>query len=305
MKCLAVFLIPAVFYSCEDVINPKLENAEPILVVDAWINNLPDSQKIYLTRTQPYFEHVLPPGVSGATVTITDEHGTVYNFTEKNPGEYFWAPAGNTVFGEVGLKYSLTIQVAGETFAAESKMGRVPPVDSITFYMEKGNQFIDDLYLAEFWSTDPEEPGDSYWIKTFKNGLWLNKPSEILTAYDAGFSKGSSFGGVQFIAPIRRGINPFDTDENDRLLSPYQVGDSVYVQIHAISEASFNFLNEVAIQTNRPGGFGELFSTPLANVSTNIRNTAAGGSKVVGFFNVGAVSGLGRKFNSLDDLAEN
>ncbi|MBX2917214.1 MAG: DUF4249 domain-containing protein [Cyclobacteriaceae bacterium] len=297
--------VAVVFSSCEDVINPQLERAEPVLVVDAWINNLPQTQTIKLTRTQPYFQNILPPTVTGATVTITDEDGVVFSFVENNPGEYEWVPAGNNVFGTIGMNYTLTVQTNGETFLASARMGRVPVVDSITFFVQKGNQFIDDLYQAEFWAKDPEESGDAYWIKFFKNGVLQNKPSEIITAYDAGFTKGGNFSGVEFIPPIRRAINPFDTDANDRLLSPYQVGDSVSVQIHAVTEAAFNFLNEVSIQTNRPGGFGELFSTPLANVSTNIRNANPTGSKAIGFFNVGAVSGLGRKFNSLDDLTEN
>lgn len=300
-----LFLASAIFSSCEDVINPQLESAEPVLVIDAWINNLPDSQKVILTRSQPYFQNILPPAVSGATVTITDQNGTVFSFLEDKPGEYVWVPSGNDVFGALGLNYTLSVQTNGETFVAESRMGRVPVVDSITFFVQEGNQFIDDLYQAEFWAKDPVETGDAYWIKFYKNGIQQNKPSEIITAYDAGFTKGGNFSGVEFIPPIRRAINPFDTDEDDQLLSPYQIGDSVSVQIHAVTEAAFNFLNQVAIQTDRPGGFSELFSTPLANVSTNIRNTNTNGSKVVGFFNVGAVSGLGRKFNSLDDVTEN
>ncbi|MBN8578487.1 MAG: DUF4249 domain-containing protein [Cytophagales bacterium] len=303
------YLLPilavGVLMACEDVINPNLQKADPVLVVDAWITNLPDSQKIFLSRTQPYFENLLPPAVAGATVTVTDQNGVVYSFIENKPGEYVWVPSGSNTFGQVGLRYQLQISTGGEIFNAESVMGVAPPVDSITFYVQKGNQFVDDLYLAEFWAKDPDEPGNSYWIRTYKNGILLNKPSEIVTAYDAGFSKGGNFGGVQFIAPIRRSINPFDTDANGNFLSPYQVGDSVFVQLHSVTEAAFNFLNEVAVQTNRPGGFGELFSTPLANVSTNIRNAQAAGSKAVGFFNVAAVTGLGRKFNSLDDLTEN
>lgn len=300
-----LIFLTAVLYSCEDVINPQLESAEPVLVIDAWINNLPDSQKVILTRTQPYFQNILPPAVSGATVTITDQNGMVFSFLEDKPGEYVWVPSGNDVFGALGLNYTLSVQTNGETFVAESRMGRVPVVDSITFFVQEGNQFIDDLYQAEFWAKDPVETGDAYWIKFYKNGVQQNKPSEIITAYDAGFTKGGNFSGVEFIPPIRRAINPFDTDANDQLLSPYKVGDSVSVRIHAVTEAAFNFLNQVAIQTDRPGGFSELFSTPLANVSTNIRNLNTNGSKVVGFFNVGAVSGLGRKFNSLDDVTEN
>jgi hypothetical protein len=290
--------------SCDDVIDPTLEKADPVLVIDAWLNNAAGEQQITLTRSQPYFENSLPSGVSGAVIKVTDQNNKVYSFSETEPGVYVWTPAGNEVFGEVGFTYNLSVQVGAETFISEAKMGRAPAIDSITFFLEPGGQFFDDLYQAQFWATDPLGSGDAYWIKTFKNGNQLMKPSEIITAYDAGFSKGGNFSGVPFIYPIRTAINPFDEDEDGRFLSPYLVGDSVYVQIQSVTEAAFNFLNEVRIQTDRPGGFGELFATSLANVSTNITNTNANGSKVLGFFNVGEVTGLGRKFKSLDELTE-
>jgi len=302
---LATVIMTMLLFACEDVINPRLEEAQPVLVIDAWITNTPGPQQIKLTRTQPYFENVLPAGVSGAVVTVAEETGKTYSFVETAPGIYQWIPVGTEVFGQLGLKYTLTVNVGSETFISQSSMGRTPVIDSLTFFLQPGGQFLDDQYQAEFWATDPLGSGDSYWIKTYKNGVQLLKPSEIITAYDAGFSKGGAFSGVPFIAPIRRAINPFDEKEDGTLKSPYVVGDSVYVEIHSVTEAAFNFLNEVRIQTDRPGGFSELFATPLANVSTNIKNVNSNGSKVVGFFNVGTVSGLGRKFKSLEDLTKN
>ncbi len=297
------FLVMALM-ACEDTIFPTLREAESILVVDAWLTNKPGKQTIRLTRTQPYFENSLPPGVAGATVTVTDQNGVVYPFAETASGVYEWTPSGSEVFGQVGLRYDLSVVFGGETFVAQSRMGRVPAIDSITFFREEATQFSDEQYLAEFWSVDPKGPGDAYWIKFFKNGVWMNKPSELITAYDAGFSKGGNFDSANFIVPIRRAINPFDEDPNNngQFLSPYALGDSVYVEINAVTEASFNFLNEVRLQIDRPGGFAELFSTPLANVSTNVVNTNTNGSKVVGFFNVGAVSGRGRRFKTVGDL---
>ncbi|MBX2966927.1 MAG: DUF4249 domain-containing protein [Cyclobacteriaceae bacterium] len=303
-----IFLLPVlvILFSCETEINPTLQYAEPVLVVDAWINNKPEPQVIKLTKTQPYFNQSLPPGVTGAQVIVKGSDDSEYVFTENvtDEGHYTWTPGAGDAFGETGITYTLTIVAEGETYQSVTRMGRVPQVDSITFRLEEGNQFIDDLYLAEFWATDPAEPGDTYWIKAFKNGQLLNKPSEINLAYDAGFTRGGNFSGAVFISPVRTGINPFDFDENNRFLSPYVVGDSVYVEIHSLSEASFDFLTQVVIQTNRPGGFSELFATPLANVSTNIVNMNPAGKKAVGFFNVASVSGLGRKFSSLDDLSK-
>jgi hypothetical protein len=298
-------LISFGFVACETVVDPRLEVAEPIMVVDAWVNNLPQPQVVRLTMTQPYFENSLPPGVTGATVTVVDSNGKEYFFEESvsDPGAYVWTPPTGEVFGETGLRYTLTILAGSASYQSSTVMGRVPPIDSITFRKEDGNQFVPDLYLAEFWAVDPVEPGDTYWIKTWKNGRLLSKPAELNLAYDAAFSRGGNFSGVNFIAPIRTAINPFDQDKNGNLLSPYVVGDSLYVEIHSLSEAAFDFMVQVQIQTDRPGGFAELFSTPLANVSSNIESLTPG-KKAVGFFNVAAVSGLGRKFSSLDDVTK-
>jgi hypothetical protein len=296
-----ITIFAGILFSCEDKINPTLEKADPILVVDAWINNLAGEQTIALSLTQPYLENVLPTGVSGASITVTDNQGKIYSFKEsdKTAGNYVWKPSGNEVFGKIGNSYSLTVKYKNETFQAVSKMGRVPVIDSITFETEKETGGTKMITRGDFWATDPEGVGDTYWIKSFKNGVLLNKPTELNFAYDAGFDPGGKADGVVFIPPVRRRINSVDADETPGgtgNLSPFSDGDSVNVQIHSITYASFTYLDEVELQTNRPGGFSELFSRPLSNVSTNITNVNPNGSKAVGFFNVAAVSSLGKRY---------
>jgi hypothetical protein len=302
INVLLLATLAVIIFACEDKINPTLESAEPILVVDAWVNNLPEPQTIVLTTTQPYFENTLPKGVSGAVITVTDNQNKIYVFNETDKaGYYSWKPTGSEVFGKIGNSYMLNVKLNGETFTANSKMGRVPPVDSITFETEKETGGTKMITRGEFWATDPVGVGDAYWIKAFKNGVLLNKPSEINFAYDAGFSPGGKTDGVRFITPIRRGINSRDKDESPGAtgnLSPFTNGDSINVQIHSITYASFNFLNQLTIQTDRPGGFSELFARPLANVSTNIVNNNPNGSKAVGFFNVATVSSLGKRYKT-------
>jgi hypothetical protein len=286
--------------ACENTISPTLEQADPILVVDAWINNKPERQIISLSRTQPYFDNTTPAGVPGAFVFVTDDTGKEYIFTEDKgaPGNYAWVPVADEVFGAVGRHYTLTIQVNEEIFKASSRMNRVPRIDSITFDEGQLRRGPSDtpFYEGEFWSTDQEGSGDTYWIRSYKNGVLLNKPSEINIAYDAGNSAGGDADGVTFITPIRRGINANDEDSQGNAVSPFVQGDSVNVQINSITLEAFNYLNEVATQTDRPGGFQELFAKPLANVSTNITNTNPAGASVVGFFNVAAVSSAGKRF---------
>lgn len=284
--------------SCEDVINPNLREADPVLVIDAWINNKVEDQVVRLTLSQPYLSDEVPPGVSGATVTVTYDGGTL-DFMEDSdePGVYRWTTDEATseeVFGETGRAYTLTVVVDGQTFEAVSRINRTVAIDSITFELDDSPFYPENSYLAQFWAREPVGTGDTYWIRPYKNGIPLSKPSEINIAYDAGFSPGGSFDGITFIPPIRE-VNPNDVDEDDQPLSPYVIGDSLYVEIHSITYESFTFLSQVIVQTDRPGGFGELFSTPLANVSSNIVRTSSGPLKAVGFFNVAAVEGLGKK----------
>jgi hypothetical protein len=70
----------------------------------------------------------------------------------------------------------------------------------------------------------------------------------------------------------------------------------MHVEIHSLTVAAFTYLTEVSIQTNRPGGFSELFATPLANVSSNVFNVNTNGRRAVGFFNVAAVSSAGKRY---------
>lgn len=286
-----------VLASCEDVIYPPLEPASPVLVVDAWITNTNQAQTIVLTSSQPYFDATVPPPVSGAVVAVSDDMGKVFSFTE-NPskaGHYEWTPSGTDTL-RVGGKYQLSISVGGETFTAASQMGRVPPIDSITFDKDTNLGNGKEITRAEFWATDPVGHGDAYWIRSYKNGVPLLRPSEINIAYDAGVSIGGPADGVIFIAPVRRRINANDRDDNNQLISPIVNGDSIQVQIHSVTVAAFTYLNQVQVQTNRPGGFAELFATPLANVSTNVFNANPSGSKVVGFFNTAAVSCAGKRY---------
>jgi len=288
-------------WSCDDEVGIDTGSANPVLNIDAWINNKPETQHIYLTLSQDYFDNKnLPPVASGAKVTVTDSQGRVFQFVEDSTslvGAYSWRPQNGEVLGSVGTAYTLEIEYNGEVFTATSVMKRVPPVDSLTLSYQEGIGMMDDIYRAEFWAKDIAGKGDTYWLRAYKNGRLLNKASEITTAYDAGTSSGSGFDGVTFITPVRMGINANDVDDDDRPVSPLVNGDSVYVEVHSINLVAFNYLAEVVSQANRMGGISELFtSAPLANVSTNILNRNANGSAIVGFFNVAAVSGHGKKF---------
>jgi len=289
--------ITVVFFSCETIIDPTLEAADPVVVIDAWINNRSEAQTISLIRTQGYFDSSPLKGVSGAQVKVTNTtSGKIFFFTETSGGQYRWEPetAGDRI-GVTGDRFALNVMAEGEEYTSASILGRVPVIDSITFTLVPATAFFPDSYIAEFYAVDLPGKGDTYWIKAWKNDSLLLRPSELNVAFDGGFSEGGNIDGVNFITPIRQAINPAVTDANDRPKSPYSAGDSVYVEIHSITKPAFDFLNQVAIQTDRPGGFSELFAAPASNVGSNIANVNPNGKKALGFFNVAVISSAGKR----------
>jgi hypothetical protein len=289
-------------WSCENKIDVELPKAEAVVVIDAWINDQPQAQSIKVLRSIPYFENSYLPGLNDAVVEVQDLTDNVsYSFEKtEDEGDYVWEPtASQPVFGKVGNEFKLVVQLGSAVYEAFSSMNRVPEVDSISFRFEKGNDFFPDGYFGGVYARDFVGAGDAYWIKAWKNGNYLNLPDEINISFDAGGSPGATVDGIQFIQPIRDGINPFDQDENDNFLPPYDPGDSVYVEIHSINYDSYLFLDEVITQTNRPGGFAELFAEPLANVPSNVgaADETPNATKAIGFFNVSAVTSMGKRLD--------
>ena len=293
-------LLPFLFLiliSCEDIITPELPTNDPILVVDAWLNNLNEEQKIILSSTQDYLDSTSSPSVSGAIVQVSDNLGNVFDFIESVPGEYVWQPTNlKNNLGDVGSSYTLNIQYDGKEIIAQSTMNRTSTIDSVNFVR---GQFPEGSYYAEFWSREEAGIGDAYWIKSYVNGIYQNGLDDIITCIDAGASsEGAVIDGIPFIPPIRRGITRFETDDDGDFISPFNKGDSIYVEIHSVTYEAFDFLNKTSIQINRPGGFGELFAVSLSNVPTNLQVVNDNRFPVVGFFNISAVHGMG---NTLDE----
>jgi hypothetical protein len=293
-----IFIIVLLIAGCENKIDPELDDAPEVFVVDAWINNKSEEQIIKIKRSLPYFEVDALPMVSGADVRVIKENGDQFLFNESDiqPGNYIWTPTGDTSqIGVVGDRFILDIKIDNMHLGSFSEMKRVPEIDSIDFREAGDNPVLKGSIIAQFYASDFHGVGDTYWIKAFKNGDYLNKPSEINIAFDAGFSRGDNVDGVQFNKFIRTGVNPYEQDDNGDIISPYKPGDSLYVEIHSITNMAYTYLYEVSVQTNRPGGIAELLAVPLANVSTNIVNVT-NGEVVTGFFNVSAVASLGKEF---------
>lgn len=268
------------FSSCEEKIDINLDQGTSQLTVDAWITDKPGSQIIKLTKTADYFENAPSPAATGATVTITDDSGNVFSFLDNNgDGNYTWLPGAADTLARVGHKYTLDVFYNGEHYVSETVMQPAVVMDSLTQKKEINGLGTDSVIRAEFWARDNYGREDFYWIRTYRNGSFNNKPSGILTAWESAFGNGDGF---YFIVPYRQGINDFD--------NPFVPGDVVKVEIYGINMASYNFLNQAQSQMINGG----LFATPPYNVITNIKNADPSATKTeqqaVGWFEVSGTS---------------
>lgn len=286
---LVVVVIILVISGCTDVVEVDIDPADDQLVVDAWINNKSEAQTIRLTLSQPYFTNAFSPAVADADVQVRRNDGIVFVFENQGDGNYTWIPGSGESLGSVGMEYTLEIQWQGDTFEAMSQLRRVPAIDSIGIELRNGEIGYTDGHWAQFYARDFAGLGDTYWIKAYKNGVFLNKPLEMNLAYDAAFDAGGEVDGITFITPIRELINRFpDPDtEDDFDVPPYAPGDEVQVEIHSITNEAFLFLQTARDQMNN--GDNTIFSIPIANTKSNVARVSDGKS-VLGFFCVSAVS---------------
>jgi hypothetical protein len=301
MKFINIYILilvlgTASFFSCEDPISVDLGPTNGQVNVDAWLTNRSETQTIRLRRVSAYFDSSPSPSISGATVQVLDDRGNVFDFVEDgSTGNYLWTPAPGENLGEVNTEFGLRIDIDGKEYVSGTVMNRIMPIDSLVTEFREESFGEPEGYYAEVFARDFLGAGDSYWIKTFKNGNFLNKPSEISIAFDASFTPGGGVDGVTFISPIRSSVNrsadPADEGSEDTSdFAPWALGDSIRVEIHSISNASFFFLEESLTQMTL--GDAALFAEPPANVPTNIIpvNPTEPSDGAVGFFNVAAVA---------------
>ncbi len=277
--CLAIMMI---MMSCEDPIDVPLQDGGVQVVVDAWIDNQVKDQQIILSLSQPYFDSSNPEVVKDAQVVVSRGDGALFEFVHVADGRYVWTSNGESL-GKEGDVFTLNIDYDNLNYKASTEIHRVPPVDSVGVEFREDEIFLDDGYYTQFYARDPMGKGDTYWIKTFHNGRFLDKSQEMNIAYDAGFDAGSGIDGLIFIPPLRELTNRLD---DDLLNIPYEIGDTVEVELHSINNQAFNFLEIARDQINN--GDNGIFSIPLANTRGNV--TSSDGSLVLGFFNVAGVS---------------
>ncbi len=123
ISCLALFLC-----ACEDVIDLKLDNTTPKIVIEGTITDVNEPHTVIISKTINFTESNKKLPVSGAVVVVKEEGGLSVSFTEKTPGVY----VSPTFKGTSSKKYTISVTANGKVYNATSIMPKPVRIESLT-----------------------------------------------------------------------------------------------------------------------------------------------------------------------------
>lgn len=245
---LALFVV---FSSCRKVIDVDIKNAEPKYVVEAIVSDSTGETKVLLSTTKNISENNDFPGISGATVTITDNTGIVTAFTETTAG-YYETP-GFT--GEPGKTYSLYVNFNSQTFTASSTMPQKINLD--TLFTSNEILFGETRKLANIAYQDPLGKGHCYRYVQYVNG----KKTKPIFANNDDYSDGKYVETKLW----------YLVDEDENKDEEIKSGDTVRIDMLCIEPAVYKYWFSVYQSAT-----GNSQSASPANPVTNIKGGALG-----------------------------
>ncbi|MCD4834790.1 MAG: DUF4249 domain-containing protein [Bacteroidales bacterium] len=256
MKNLIYIAIALIIFTtaCTESYDVELDSSYIRLVVQGSISNELKAHQVSLTKSADYFSNRLANRVTGATVTISDGENT-FNLTEISDGLY----ETDTIIGEIGKTYTLTIDSEGKTYTSSCYLNYCAPIDSINFGYYDWSEYYetnDTMLYILLNALEPETPGDFYLWNVYKNGVL-----ESDTLHEVYFSDDIFVNGNYMY------------DVMVQLVEDVSIGDTITLEMQAITEEYYNYITQIMTETI--WNMGPLDGPP-ANPTGNISNGAMG-----------------------------
>jgi len=215
---LIMFLLTS---GCEDVINVKLDNIEPRIVIEGYIlEENPPYAAVIIHETADFYKLSNFTMVTGASVTISDAEGRIDTLDEFDDGVYL-TPFINPAVGRI---YTASVTTAeGVTYSATSTLQLPITIDSMVTEYQPGGGFgydADEGYRLHVFFTDRDSINEYCNIKVQVN-------DSILTSYylyDDQFSDGNII-NYEYFGDV------------------FQPGDIIYAATFAMDSTVFEYFS--------------------------------------------------------------
>ncbi len=232
--------------SCTKVIDLKLNNNTGDLVIEGNITNVRGPQYITLHQNVSFTNTNTYPPVTGATVSVSDDKGNNYDFTEGPAGTY----SITHMAGTPGYAYSMKVITNGKTYMASSVMPEQVPLDSLSSQPSNFNTGKNQRDIVVHYP-DPVGVTNQYRFVMYVNSVQVNS----IFAYNDEFIDG-------------RYVN-LEILENDIKIYP---GDTARVEMQCIDKPVYTYwYTLMQQQQNGPGG-----NVTPSNPPTNITPAVLG-----------------------------
>lgn len=230
--------------SCEKVIEVDVKDAQSLLVIEGTVTNHIDTQLVKVSRSVLLGDRNTFAGISGATVTITDELGSVFTLRERQPGIY----SSRRLRGIPGRKYTLKVLAEGKEYTATSAMPAQVPIDSTGLSMT--TFFEEEIKAVQILFQDPPGRKNYYRFLLRVNGT----RSRSIFAFNDDFNDGKS---------VVRELLDFDLD--------LETGDIAEIEMQCIDQNIYRYFQGLDQNENRGGA-----STTPSNPVSNLKGGALG-----------------------------
>ncbi len=281
-RVLIVVLLLLLFSSCEKDITFKLPDQTVKLVVEGWIEQ-DQFPEVILTKSSPYFSPIDTAALLSSIVQDANVYISNGTTTEKLSLVYdsqypFFFYKGDTMKGEIGKTYNLTILYEGNTYTATTSIQPLAKFDSVWFKLNPNSDSIGNVFG---YATDDGSVYNYYRAYT----KILHVDTDFVPIYGSVWDD-KFFSGQSLTAQLYHGIASnivSPSSGNDRGLG-YKLGDTVMVKLCTLDYETYKFW--VAAES-------EIYSTgnPFAT-TTSIPSMISGGA-------LGCFSGYGATYNTL------
>ncbi len=251
MKKTILLIFILLLFGCEDVIQVDVESSEPRIVIEARISNSLNKNFVKITESTDYFNPNTYKVVSGAEVKIKENNKTEYLLEETAAGIY----KSPQLVAVPQNQYSITVNVKGKKYTAESYVPSTINIDSISYQIKK-RPFKKEKFLElHVYFQDNKSQKDFARFVIYKNGEKIRK----IFLYNDRLTNGNYVNYFFF---------NFDKET-------FKFGDKIFVEMQSIDEQTYKYfktLRDATAQKVR----GPLGAAAPANPETNWNNNALG-----------------------------
>ena len=246
---LYLFCVSMITASCRKIIEIDADNSEPQLVIEGNITDRFVAQQIKISKSVAYDDLSVFPKVSGAAVSVSDDRGNTYNFTESSAGVYVVG-----MRGVPGVTYTMKVKIGDQSYTASSKMPLAVRLDSIGVITN--SFFGNERKSAAAFFNDPAAFQNFYHFNLYVNDVLSDR---VYVSNDR-LTNGNSLRYQLYYSK--------NDDDDDGLVS----GDRIAVEMECIDSNIFDYWYALSQQSGRGPNQG---TTP-ANPTSNISNGALG-----------------------------